>query len=424
MPHVVIIGGGFAGLRAAKDLRKAQARVTLIDRSNHHLFQPLLYQVATAGLSPANIASPIRHVLGTQKNTEVLMAHVRDIDLDKKEVIVRERQKTEEHRVPFDYLIVATGARHGYFGHDDWAKNAPGLKSIVDATNLRRKILLAFESAELEDDLEVRKALLTFVLIGAGPTGVEMAGAISELAHKALAEDFRRIDPTHARVILVEALPRILPQFPDILASKAQKKLEKLGVEVRLEKPVDCVDEEGVTIQGERVHSKTVIWTAGVVASKAGEWLKAETDRAGRVKVNGFLTLPNRDDVFVIGDTACVVQDGKPLPGVAPVAMQQGCYVAKALLHRLGGQPWTEPFKYRDKGSLATVGHHYAIARIEGLNMRGYIAWWVWLIVHIYYLIGFRNRLMVLFQWAWAYMTFQRGARLITLEGDASHPGS
>jgi NADH dehydrogenase len=405
-PHVVIIGGGFGGLQAARALGIAPVNVTVIDRTNHHLFQPLLYQVATAALSPADISAPVRHILRRYRNTEVLLAEVTGVDTANKRVQLGERS------LPYDYLVIATGARQNYFGHPEWEQFAPGLKTLEDATRLRRQILLAFEAAEMESDPEKQQALLTFVLVGAGPTGVEMAGAIAELAHKALAADFRHINPHSARIILVEAGPRILLSFPETLARKAQKALNRLGVEVRTASPVSSIDENGVVIAGEYLPAKTIIWTAGVAASPAGRWLNVETDRAGRVKVASDLSVPGLPEVFVIGDTALVEERGRPLPGVAPVAMQEGRYVAAAILRRLAGRT-PEPFHYFNKGNLATVGRAWGLLEIGRLRMAGFLAWLLWLFVHICYLIGFRNRVVVLFQWAWAYLTFQRGARLI-----------
>ena len=411
VPRVVIIGAGFGGLQAAHALRKAPVDLTVIDRNNHHLFQPLLYQVATAGLSPADICVPIRFTLRKQKNTEVLLAEVTGIDLQQQRVLMG------DHSVGYDYLVVATGACDNYFGHDDWKHFAPGLKSVVDATKLRRNILLAFEAAEMETDPEKIRALLTFVLVGAGPTGVEMAGAIAELAHKAIASDFRHIDPRTARIVLIEAGPRILPTFPEDLAQKAQHALKRLGVEVRTGTLVKDVDENGVVAAGSRIAAKTVIWSAGVKASPAGQWLKAEVDRAGRVKVLEDLSLPGHPNIFVIGDTASALQDGKPLPGVAPVAMQAGRYVASIIAQRVAGKKQTTPpFRYHNKGNLATVGRSFAVLEIGKLRLTGFIAWAMWLTVHIFYLIGFRNRFLVFFQWTWAYFTFQRGTRLITFQ--------
>ncbi len=408
-PHVVIVGAGFGGLRAAKALKDAPVRITVIDRNNHHLFQPLLYWVATAGLSPAEITSPIRHILHRQKNTSVLMAEVDGVDLEKQQVRMGERS------LPYDYLILATGAQDNYFGHTAWSTYAPGLKSIVEATNIRGHILNAFEQAEMETDIERVKEWLTFVIVGAGPTGVELAGAIVELANKALAKDFRHINPTSARVILIEATPRILLNFPEKLARKAHKALNRLGVEIRTSAPVENIDAGGVTAGGQHIACKTVVWSAGVAASPAGKWLGAEVDRGGRVRVKANLSLPDHPNVFVIGDTATLSQNGRPLPGVAPVAMQQGRYVAALLKQRLSGEGGTEqPFHYTDKGNLATIGRSYAIVDLKGFQLAGLFAWVLWLLVHIYYLIGFRNRLVTLFQWAWTYFTYNRGARLIT----------
>jgi NADH dehydrogenase len=409
-PHVVIVGGGFGGLLAARGLAKAPVQVTLIDRRNHHLFQPLLYQVATAGLSPANIAAPIRAVLRGQKNAEVMMAEVTGVDTQNQNVML------DVQAIHYDYLVLATGSWHSYFGHDEWRKFAPGLKAVSDATDIRRKILLAFEAAEMEKDPEKRKALLTFILVGAGPTGVEMAGSIAELAQYALESDFRHIDPKHTRIILIEANARILAGFPDSLSQKAAHKLKSLRVEIMNGARVEKVDAEGVIVSGTRVYGKTVIWCAGVIASPAGKWLNAEVDRAGRVKVNPDLSAPGHSNVFVIGDTASSVQDGKPLPGVAPVAMQQGKYVASLLRARVEGKKEVRPFHYINKGNLATVGRSFAVADFGKIRVSGFFAWIVWLIVHIYYLIGFRTRILVLIEWAWAYFTFQRGARLITRE--------
>src|SRR5437588_498175 len=410
IPRVVIVGAGFGGLRAARALRKALVHVSVIDRQNHHLFQPLLYWVATAGLSPADISSPIRSILRKQKNTEVFMEEVTGIDFQEQRVLMGDRS------VPYDYLVLATGAHDNYFGHPEWEHDAPGLKSIIDATSIRRDILLAFEAAEIESDPEKVKALLTFVLVGAGPTGVEMAGAIAELAHKALASDFRHIDTRMTRIILIEAAPRILAAFPESLARKTQKRLVTMGVEVRTGTPVTDLDEHGVVVDGERIKAATIIWGAGVSASPAGKWLGAEVDRAGRVIVSSDLSVPGHPNVFVIGDTAVAMQNGKALPGVAQVAIQGGRYVAAVITDRIEGKELNKPFHYRDKGNLATVGRSYAIVDIGKIRFTGLIAWLIWLAVHIYYLIGFRNRIVALFQWAWTYFTSSRSARLITLE--------
>jgi len=404
-PRVVIIGAGFGGLTAAKALGKAPVDLTVIDQQNYHLFQPLLYQVATAGLSPADIASPIRQIVGSQPNTTVMLAAVSGVDA------VRHEAVADGRRIPFDKLVIATGARHAYFGHDEWEKYAPGLKGIDDAIYLRGRILLAFEKAENETDPAERRRLMNFVIVGAGPTGVEMAGAIAELSRFALAKDFHSIDPSTARVILIEAGPRALPAFDPSLSAAATRELAKLGVEVMLGRAVTAVDADGVVAGGERIEARTIIWAAGVMASPAGKWLGARTDRAGRVIVAGDLTLPEHPDIFVIGDAA--LPDGKPLPGVAPVAKQQGAYVAKRILADLEGKSY-RPFRYRDYGSLATVGRKYAVVQMGRLKLAGFIAWLIWCVAHIYFLIGFRNRLAVMLNWAWNYLTFQRGTRLIT----------
>ncbi len=415
MPRVVIVGAGFGGLQAARAFQNAPVQVTVIDRNNHHLFQPLLYQVATGSISPADICAPIRSVLRKQKNAEVLMGQVTGVDTQAQRVLMGDQS------VPYDYLILATGARDSYFGHNDWAGFAPGLKSVVQATSIRRQILLAFEMAERETDSQKRQELLTFVLVGAGPTGVEMAGAIGGLAHKTMVSDFRHIDPKKARIVLVEALPRILMPFDEQLAKKSHQALNRLGIEVRTSSPVEAIDSEGVVIAGERIPAKTVIWTAGVAASPAGEWLGAETDRAGRVKVGSDATIPGHPNIFVIGDTASFTQDGKPLPGVAQVAMQQGRYAAAVIADQVAGKPHPEPFRYVDKGTMATVGRFYGIVSIGKYRSAGLVAWFLWLVLHLMFLIGFRNRMVVLFQWVMFYTTFQRGARLITFE-DTSRP--
>jgi len=415
MPRVVIVGAGFGGLQAARALRNVPVQVTVIDRNNHHLFQPLLYQVATAVLSPAEISAPIRSVLRKQKNTEVLLGEVTGVDTQAQRVLLHDDQS-----VPYDYLILATGSRDSYFGHNDWAQFAPGLKSIVQATTIRRKILLAFEMAERETDPEKHNALLTFVLVGAGPTGVEMAGAIGGLAHKTLVSDFRHINPKEARIVLVEALPRILLPFDERLAKKAHRALTRLGIEVRTSSPVEAIDSEGVVIAGERLPAKTVIWTAGVAASPAGQWLGAETDRGGRIKVGSDASVPGHPNIFVIGDTASFTQDGKPLPGVAQVAIQQGQYSASVIADRVAGKPPPEAFRYVDKGTMATIGRFYGIVSIGKFRIAGLLGWVMWLVLHLMFLIGFRNRLVVGFQWLVYLTTFQRGARLIT-PGDEMH---
>ncbi|HEX6218253.1 MAG TPA: NAD(P)/FAD-dependent oxidoreductase [Sphingomicrobium sp.] len=409
-PRVVIVGGGFAGLSAAAGLAKAPVDVVLIDRRNYHLFQPLLYQVATAGLAPSQIAAPIRAILRRQRNATVLMEKVIGVDRAAREVV------TEDRRIAFDFLILATGARHAYFGHDEWEPFAPGLKKIEDATLIRRQILLAFEQAESLADPAERQRLLSFVVIGGGPTGVEMAGAIAELARMALARDFRNIDPGAARISLVEAGPRILPGFAETLSASAQRQLERLGVEVLTGRPVTACDAGGVTVGGtDRIESASVIWAAGVAASPAAKWLNAERDGAGRVKVGPDLTLPGDPDIFVIGDTARVLSDsGAPVPGVAPAAKQMGHYAAKVIQSRLTQASPPRPFRYRDYGNLATIGRKAAVAEFGRLRLSGFPAWLVWCFAHIYFLIGFRNRLGVILDWAWAYVTYDRGARLIT----------
>ena len=406
--RVVIIGAGFGGLTAAKTLARAAFDVTVIDQHNYHLFQPLLYQVATAGLSPADIASPIRSILRDQKNTTVVLARVSGIDVGQRHVCA------ETLRFAFDDLIVATGARHAYFGHPEWMPHAPGLKTIDDATYLRRRILLAFEKAETEPDPIERRRLLNFAIVGGGPTGVEMAGAVAELAKRALAMDFRSIDPRSARIFLVEAGPRLLPAFDLSLSEEARRSLQALGVDVRLGAGVSDCDADGVSIGAERIECRTIIWAAGVMASPAGEWLDAETDRAGRVKVAADLSVPRHPNIFVIGDAAQALDlDGKLLAGVAPVAKQQGRYVAELLIARARGRS-TGPFRYRDYGSLATIGRKRAVAQFGRLRLSGFAAWALWSVAHIYFLIGFRNRLLVAANWAWNYVTFQRGTRLIT----------
>ena len=411
-PRVVIVGAGFGGLSAAKALAGKPFDITVIDQHNYHLFQPLLYQVATAGLSPADIASPIRGILARVPNISVILGRVSAVDTERREVFADGRC------VPYDILILATGAQHAYFGHGEWAASAPGLKTIDDATYIRRRILLAFEKAETETDPAERARLLNFVIVGGGPTGVEMAGAIAELANRALAKDFRSIDPRSARIILVEAAPRLLTPFDPPLSEAARTSLEQLGVEVRTGAPVTALDDAGVSIgQGSeaiRIEARTVVWAAGVIASPAGQWLGVETDRAGRVKVAPDLSVPGLRDVFVIGDTAALDDArGNPLPGVAPVAKQQGIYVAKLLLARQKGE--TLPaFRYRDYGSLATIGRKRAVIQMGRFRLKGFFAWLMWCVAHIYYLIGFRNRFVVAISWLWNYLTFQRATRLIT----------
>jgi len=405
--RAVIIGAGFGGLSAARQLAKGPFDVVVVDRHNYHLFQPLLYQVATAGLSPADIASPIRGILRRQPNASVILASVSGVDVEAKEVVA------EGRRIPYDDLIIATGAEHAYFGND-WASYAPGLKTIDDATYLRRRILLAFERAETEPDPDERRRLLSFVVVGGGPTGVEMAGAIAELAKRALAADFRSIDPRCARIALIEAGPRLLAPFDPTLSDAARRSLEQLGVDVRLGSGVTDCDCSGVSIGRERIETRTIVWAAGVKASPAAEWLTAASDRAGRVKVQADLSVPGHSSIFVIGDAAHAIGvDGKQLPGVAPVAEQQGEYVAGLLIARAEGKT-LPPFRYRDAGSLATIGRKRAVAQLGRLKLSGFAAWLLWSLVHVYFLIGFRNRLVVAMSWCWSYITFQRGTRLIT----------
>lgn len=407
LPHVVILGGGFGGLFAAKALHGAPVRITLVDRRNHHLFQPLLYQVATAGLNPSDIAMPIRAILRRQQNVTVLLAEATGIDPAARRVILRDGE------LPYDFLILATGATHSYFGHDEWSGDAPGLKSIEDALEIRRRVLLAFEAAERESDPERRREWLTFAIVGGGPTGVELAGALAEISHHALALDFRRIDPTQARILLIEGGPRILAPFPPELSEKAARQLARLGVEVRTGSIVTQIDSAGVSIGAERLPARTVLWAAGVAASPIAKSLGVPLDRAGRVIVQPDLTIPEHPEVFVIGDVAAFTQDDRTLPGLAPVAKQEGEHAARNILHAVRVES-LEAFHYRDKGSLATIGRGAAVAVIGNWRLSGYLAWWAWLAVHILYLIGFRNRVIVLFEWAWAYWTWQRGARLIT----------
>src|SRR5216110_373365 len=407
-PHVVIIGAGFGGLEAAKKLACKDVRVTLIDRSNYHLFQPLLYQVATAALSPADIAAPVRAVLSKCKNVEVILAEVESVDVDAKKV------KTLDMEIDYDYLIVATGARHSYFGHNEWEKLAPGLKSLEDAIELRRRILMAFEYAEEITDEEARRAAMNFVVIGGGPTGVEMAGAIAEIARYTLAKDFPHIDPSQARVILIEGEPRLLAAFPEDLSASALKQLVDLGVEVRTHARASNLTEAGVQVSDEFIPCRVKIWAAGNNASFVGKTLGAPVDRVGRVLVNDDLTIPGHPEVQVIGDLANFShQTGEPLPGVSPVAMQQGRQAARHILGMIDGRK-PQRFRYWDKGSMATIGRHKAVADLKLDHLSGLPAWLAWLFVHLIFLVGFRNRLLVLFQWAWAYLTFNAGARLIT----------
>jgi NADH dehydrogenase len=407
-PEVVIVGGGFAGLYTARALRDAPVHVTIADRRNHHLFQPLLYQVATAALNPADIAAPIRSVFRGWPNVSVVLAEAVGIDLAAKKLLLADGE------LPYDYLVLATGATHSYFGHDEWARFAPGLKSIEDALDIRRRVLLAYEMAEREEDLERRREWMTFVIIGGGPTGVELAGALAEISRQALSREFQHIDPTLARIILIESVPRVLPPYPEDLSAKARSQLERLGVEVRTGARVTGVDANGVLLGPERILARTAIWAAGVAAAPLARTLGAPLDRAGRVVVDPTLAVPGRDDVYVIGDLAAVQQDGKPVPGVAPAAIQMGRHVARNIRRALAGQP-RQPFRYRDKGSFATIGRGKAVGEmLGGLKLWGFPAWVAWLAIHIFFLVGFRSRVLVLFQWAYSYVTFRRGARLIT----------
>jgi NADH dehydrogenase len=404
----VIIGAGFGGLTTARALKRAKVRITLVDRTNHHLFQPLLYQVAMAGLSPADIAAPIRSILRKQKNVTVLLEEATEVNFAQRVVRLRESE------LKYDYLVLATGGRTSYFGHDEWEKFAPGLKDLDDAVEIRRRVLLAFEAAEKEPEAERRRQLLNFVVVGGGPTGVELAGAIAELARFVLARDFRLIDPRSAVVLLLEGGPRILPSFPPDLSESAARQLAGLGVKVRVNAQVTNITEQGVFLGEELIRAATVIWAAGVQATSLTAKLGVPLDRAGRVLVEPELTLPGHREVFAIGDMACFLhQSGKPLPGVSPVAIQMGQCVARNIQRALAGEPY-EKFHYFDKGSMATIGRSAAIADLGRLHLSGFIAWLAWLLVHIYFLIGFRNRLLVLFNWAWSYFTYERGARLIT----------
>jgi NADH dehydrogenase len=414
-PRIVIIGAGFGGLEAARRLAKLPVRVTVIDRTNHHTFQPLLYQVATAGISPAEIAAPVRWILRGRANVEVLMGEVVDFDLQRRVV------KLSDLELPYDYLIVATGASHAYFGHDEWEPLAPGLKTIEDALEIRRRVFLAFELAERRAIAKEPQIPLNFVIVGAGPTGVELAGTLAEIARQALREEFLAIDPKRTRIILLEGGPRILPAYAPDLSASAVRQLEKLGVEVRASALVTNITPGEVWVGDERIPAAVVLWAAGVAASPLGKKLGAPIDRAGRVLVNGDLSLPQHHEVFVIGDLASLKDThGNPLPGVAPVALQEGHAVAKTIAGDLRNAP-RKDFHYVDKGSLATIGRAAAIAQFGKLHISGYFAWLAWLFVHVFFLIGFRNRLIVMIQWAWSYLTYERGARLIT--GDATLPG-
>ena len=413
-PKIVIVGGGFGGLSAIKALRGANLDVTLIDRRNYHLFQPLLYQVATAALSTSEIAWPIRHLLRRREDVSTVLGTVESIDTARRRVVLADGAE-----IAYDYLILATGAQHAYFGHDEWAPLAPGLKTLEDATTVRRKLLVAFEAAEQETDPARRQALLTFAIVGAGPTGVELAGAVIELARTSIAEDFRSIQPKDVRVVLIEAGPRVLPNFRPQLSAYALTALERLGVEVKVGAPVTGVDAAGVVAGNARIEAGTVLWAAGVAASPAARWLDAPADRVGRVKVEPDLSVPGHPEIFAVGDTATLSgPNGKPVPGIADAAKQAGRHAVRVILARLAGRREEMPFHYHHAGDLATIGGHAAVIDFGWVRLKGFFAWWVWGIAHIYFLIGVRNRLFVALSWLWIYLTGQRGARLIT-QGDA-----
>jgi NADH:ubiquinone reductase (H+-translocating) len=406
--QVVIVGAGFGGLEATKALAKAAVEVTLVDAQNHHCFQPLLYQVATAALSPADVAWPIRGILRARQNVRVIMARVTAVD------VAARRVHTNEIDLLYDYLVLATGATDSYFGHDEWAQFAPGLKQISDALDIRRRFLLAFERAEVAADPLQERRLLTFVIVGGGATGVEMAGAIAEVARRTLRHDFRRIDPRQSRIVLIEAGPRLLPSFPAHLSDYAQRSLQSMGVEVQLNRKVTGCDAHGVSVDGGRIEAATVIWAAGVVASPAAAWIGAPHDRGGRIEVNPDLSVPGRPEIFAVGDTASVVdRNGVKAPGIAPAAKQMGHYVGKLIAARVGGQPDPMPFVYHNYGELATIGRKSAVVKLGVFQLTGFLGWLFWSAAHIYFLIGLRNRFIVALTWSWSYVTFQRGARLI-----------
>ena len=410
-PRVVILGGGFGGLSAARALARVALDVTVIDRHNYHLFQPLLYQVATAALAPNTIAAPVRAILRTQDNATVLMETVTGIDTAGRAVLIGEQ------RVAYDFLIVATGAHHSYFGHDEWEKFAPGIKTLFDALTIRQQVLSAFEAAEICDDPNERRRLLNFILIGGGPTGVELAGAIAELAKASLVHDFRYIDPSSARIILIEAGPRVLPTFSEKSSAAARRALERLGVEIWTGKAVTACDADGVEVGGERIAAGTILWAAGVAASSVAKWLDAPADRAGRVVVREDLSVPGHPEIFAVGDT-CASQswDEKLAPGIAPAAKQMGAYAASVIRARVEGNSTPPPFRYRHQGSLATIGRNNAVADFGGVTLTGRPAWLVWSVAHIFFLVGFRSRIVVALDWLWAYVTFRRGARIILAE--------
>lgn len=413
-PRIVIVGAGFGGLFAAKALRRVDADITLVDRRNYHLFQPLLYQVAVAGLAPSDIAWPIRSILSRQNNVSVLMDEVTDIDADGRRVVLKGGS------IGYDSLILAMGATHSYFGHEEWSPVAPGLKSLDDATLIRRRVLMAFEQAEMADDESDRERLMRFVIVGGGPTGVELAGTIAELARHTLAADFRHIDPRRAKVTLVEAGDRILPAFHESLSRYAKRSLEKLGVEVRLGVPVTHCDADGVKLGGEAMASSTVVWAAGVAATPAGKWLGAETDRSGKVIVQPDLSVAGHPDIFVIGDGAHVQNEqGDPVPGIAPAAKQQGRYVARLIKTRIEDKSPPPVFRYRHAGNLATIGRKSAVIEYPPFRLKGWLAWWIWGVAHIYFLVGVPSPVLVSIRWLWEYVTYGRGARLITWTGNA-----
>ena len=411
-PRVVIVGGGFGGLAAAKALGKAPVEVILIDRTNHHVFQPLLYQVATSVLAPSQMSAPIRDVLRRNKNTTVIMGEVTGVDKGQHRVFVNDIDR-QHVPVAYDYLILATGARHSYFGHNEFEKFAPGLKSVADAVAIRNKILSAFEQAEAEEDVSRHHDLLTFVLVGGGPTGVELAAALAIFIRDSLRSEFRRIDPTSARIVLIDAGRRVLGTFAPGLSEAAERHLQKLGVEIHLGHAVEKIDEDGVIVTGERIASKTVIWTAGVAPSPAGKWLGAETDRAGRVRINHDLSVPGNPEIFVVGDTATLDQDGKPLAGVAQVAIQQGRYAGKLIRRRAEGRKSPKPFRYFDKGTMAVVGKGYAVLQSGKIHMHGLLAWLAWAFIHIQFLAQLSLKVSVFLQWGWLFLTGHRGSRLI-----------
>jgi NADH dehydrogenase len=406
-PHIVIVGGGFAGLWATRALASAPVRITLLDRCNHHLFQPLLYQVATAGLSAPDIAAPLRHILRHQRNVEVRLGEVRAIETETRTLHVQDGDP-----LTYDTLLLASGATHAYFGHDDWAAHAPGLKTLDDALHIRRRLLVAFERAEAASTEEERAAWLHFAIVGGGPTGVELAGTLAEIARHTLRHEFRRIDPAAAKVRLIEAAPRVLGTFPESLSASARRQLEKLGVEVVTGTPVADIDAEGYRLGSERVAARTVLWAAGVAASPLARALNVPLDRAGRVLIGPDLNVPGHPEIFVAGDLAALQQNGNPVPGVAPAAKQMGAHVARTIRDRLA-QRSTSPFRYRDYGNLATIGRMAAVVDLGKLRFSGLLAWWFWLLMHVFFLIGFRNRAVVLLNWTWAYWTYQRAARII-----------